>query len=94
MDDDGDAYTVLQAHAVSSLCFGQTHTSFLCGQTHLLRNIVRRSSGTGGKHAKDDQEDDDSSITMLAMEAGAPCSPSSSRSSGPPHAAPPRGQLR
>ena len=54
--------------------------SFLRGQTHLLRQIVRRSSSSsgGGKRHKDDasatagsfadNDDDDSSSTMVAME--------------------------
>ncbi|KAI4969133.1 hypothetical protein ZWY2020_000047 [Hordeum vulgare] len=46
------------------------HASFLRGQTHILRHIVRHQSNT--KHGKGDIEDDDedksSSSEMLAME--------------------------
>ncbi|OEL23484.1 Heat stress transcription factor C-2a [Dichanthelium oligosanthes] len=44
------------------------HVSFLRGQTHLLRQIVRRSSGAGGKQQrKDDDADatvDDDAVAM------------------------------
>jgi heat shock transcription factor len=49
--------------------------SFLRGQTHLLRQIVRRSSsgkrkddGSASCGASTDQDDEDSSSTMVAME--------------------------
>ncbi|KAM0912933.1 hypothetical protein ACQ4PT_012487 [Festuca glaucescens] len=55
------------------------HVSFLRGQTHLLRQIVRRSgsggkrkdeagAGTGSCGAEDDEDSSSSSSTMVAME--------------------------
>uniref|UniRef100_A0A453JCL4 HSF-type DNA-binding domain-containing protein n=1 Tax=Aegilops tauschii subsp. strangulata TaxID=200361 RepID=A0A453JCL4_AEGTS len=45
------------------------HASFLRGQTHLLRHIVRRQSSKRGKDSKEEDDDDgSSSATALAME--------------------------